>query len=99
MMLFAYGTLRRGAPMHGLIDGRARWVGPASASGRLIDLGAFPGLVPADAPGDLQRGLRGDWQAHPRFAAQKTQNLRSSGSAVCICANQRSLAPSGAQCL
>jgi gamma-glutamylcyclotransferase (GGCT)/AIG2-like uncharacterized protein YtfP len=56
MMLFAYGTLRRGAPMHGLIDGRARWVGPASAAGRLLDLGAFPGLVAATVPADRVQG-------------------------------------------
>jgi gamma-glutamylcyclotransferase (GGCT)/AIG2-like uncharacterized protein YtfP len=56
MMLFAYGTLRRGAPMHGLIEGRASWIGAASAAGRLVDLGAFPGLVPASAPGDRVRG-------------------------------------------
>ncbi len=45
LALFAYGTLRRGAPMPGLIEGRATWVGPADAPGRLVDLGAFPGLV------------------------------------------------------
>ena len=56
MMLFAYGTLRRGAPMHGLIEGRASWIGPASAAGRLVDLGAFPGLVPATARGERVHG-------------------------------------------
>jgi gamma-glutamylcyclotransferase (GGCT)/AIG2-like uncharacterized protein YtfP len=55
-MLFAYGTLRRGAPMHELIEGRATWLGPASAAGRLVDLGAFPGLVPAQRPGDRVHG-------------------------------------------
>ena len=54
--LFAYGTLRRGAPMHGLLEGRTTWIGPASAAGRLVDLGAFPGLVPAAAPGDRVQG-------------------------------------------
>jgi len=54
--LFAYGTLRRGAPMHGLLEGRATWIGPASIAGRLVDLGAFPGLVPAQAPGDRVHG-------------------------------------------
>ena len=56
MMLFAYGTLRRGAPMHGLIEGRATWIGSASAAGRLVDLGAFPGLVAAAGPADRVRG-------------------------------------------
>ena len=55
-ILFAYGTLRRGAPMHGLLEGRATWLGPASAAGRLVDLGAFPGLVPALSPSDRVRG-------------------------------------------
>lgn len=51
-LLFAYGTLRRGAPMHELLADRATWLGLASAAGRLVDLGAFPGLVPAQGPGD-----------------------------------------------
>jgi gamma-glutamylcyclotransferase (GGCT)/AIG2-like uncharacterized protein YtfP len=55
-MLFAYGTLRRGAPMHELLAGRATWLGPASAAGRLVDLGAFPGLVPAQEPADRVHG-------------------------------------------
>ncbi len=55
-VLFAYGTLRRGAPMHALLEGRTTWVGPASAAGRLVDLGAFPGLVPAQDPGDRVQG-------------------------------------------
>jgi gamma-glutamylcyclotransferase (GGCT)/AIG2-like uncharacterized protein YtfP len=55
-LLFAYGTLRRGAPMHKLIEGRVSWLGPASAAGCLVDLGAFPGLVPAQGPGDRVYG-------------------------------------------
>jgi gamma-glutamylcyclotransferase (GGCT)/AIG2-like uncharacterized protein YtfP len=55
-ILFAYGTLRRGAPMHGLLEGRVTWIGSASAAGRLVDLGAFPGLVPARGPGDRVLG-------------------------------------------
>lgn len=55
-ILFAYGTLRRGAPMHGLLEGRTDWLGSASVAGRLVDLGAFPGLVPPQAPGDRVHG-------------------------------------------
>ena len=55
-VLFAYGTLRRGAPMHGLLEGRTTWLGRASAAGRLLDLGAFPGLVPAQRPGEIVYG-------------------------------------------
>ena len=42
--------------MHALLEGRTTWLGPASAPGRLVDLGAFPGLVPAAAPGDRVHG-------------------------------------------
>ena len=55
-ILFAYGTLRRGAPMHGLLEGRTRWIGFASAAGSLVNLGAFPGLVPPRASGDRVQG-------------------------------------------
>ena len=55
-ILFAYGTLRRGAPMHGLIEGRTDWIGAASVAGRLVDLGAFPGLIPPQAPDDRVHG-------------------------------------------
>ena len=54
--LFAYGTLRRGAPMHGLLEERTTWIGPASVAGRLVDLGAFPGLVPPVVPTDRVHG-------------------------------------------
>jgi gamma-glutamylcyclotransferase (GGCT)/AIG2-like uncharacterized protein YtfP len=56
LQLFAYGTLRRGAPMHGMLAGRTTWLGPASVPGRLVDLGAFPGLVPAQAGDERVRG-------------------------------------------
>jgi gamma-glutamylcyclotransferase (GGCT)/AIG2-like uncharacterized protein YtfP len=56
LRLFVYGTLRRGAPMHGLIEGRATWLGRASTAGRLLDLGAFPGLVPAPGSGERVHG-------------------------------------------
>jgi gamma-glutamylcyclotransferase (GGCT)/AIG2-like uncharacterized protein YtfP len=55
-ILFAYGTLRRGAPMHGLLEGRTNWIGAASVAGRLVDLGAFPGLIEPQAPGDRVHG-------------------------------------------
>lgn len=54
--LFVYGTLRRGAPMHGLLQGRARWLGPAQVPGRLLDLGAFPALLPPSAAGERVHG-------------------------------------------
>jgi gamma-glutamylcyclotransferase (GGCT)/AIG2-like uncharacterized protein YtfP len=54
--LFLYGTLRRGAPMHALVEGRARYVGPAETEGRLVDLGAFPAFVAEAAPGECVKG-------------------------------------------
>lgn len=53
---FAYGTLRRGAPMHGLLADRARYVGAASAPGRLLDLGDFPALAGPARAGDRVAG-------------------------------------------
>jgi gamma-glutamylcyclotransferase (GGCT)/AIG2-like uncharacterized protein YtfP len=50
--LFVYGTLRRGAAppaLRELVEGW-RWLGDAWVSGRLYDLGAFPGAV-LDAAG------------------------------------------------
>ena len=44
-LLFAYGTLMRGYPLHGVLARRTTLVGPARVKGRLVDLGAYPGLV------------------------------------------------------
>ena len=54
--LFTYGTLRRGAPMHGLLDGHCHWIGAASAPGRLLDLGDFPALVAPRRKGERVQG-------------------------------------------
>lgn len=43
--LFVYGTLLSGFPLHGLLAGRAEYVGAGAVSGRLIDLGAYPAAV------------------------------------------------------
>lgn len=44
--LFVYGTLRRALrrPEASLLDG-AEWLGEGTVTGRLLDLGAYPGLV------------------------------------------------------
>jgi gamma-glutamylcyclotransferase (GGCT)/AIG2-like uncharacterized protein YtfP len=44
--LFTYGTLMRGLPLHGLLAGRAAFVGEGTVAARLIDLGRYPGAVP-----------------------------------------------------
>lgn len=72
--LFVYGTLLRGESRHpiverlGLLD-----LQPARSPGRLIDLGAYPGLLLADEPSDTVRGellrLRDLTQALPHLDA------------------------------
>ena len=44
--LFTYGTLMRGLPLHGLLAGRASFVGEGAIAARLIDLGRYPGAIP-----------------------------------------------------
>jgi len=44
-LLFAYGTLMRGLPLHHLIAGRAEFVAAGSIGGRLVDLGGHPGAL------------------------------------------------------
>ncbi len=46
-LFFAYGTLRRDAPMHALIGGVSRFLSEARFQGRLWDLGAYPGVTDA----------------------------------------------------
>lgn len=47
-LVFVYGTLRRGQPNHGWLEG-ARWLGAAQLDGvELHDLGPFPMAVPGE---------------------------------------------------
>ena len=57
--LFIYGTLMAvsGHPMAARLTGESRVLGPATAGGRLYDLGAYPGAVPVDSQGDRIHGL------------------------------------------
>ncbi len=48
-LLFAYGTLMRGLPLHYLIEERAEFVAAGSVGGRLVDLGRYPGALPEGA--------------------------------------------------
>ncbi|HEY7870501.1 MAG TPA: gamma-glutamylcyclotransferase family protein [Methylomirabilota bacterium] len=52
-LLFTYGTLMRGFPLHRLLEGRAEYLGEGRAAARIIDLGSYPGAVP-DAAGALR---------------------------------------------
>lgn len=46
-LLFVYGTLMGGFPLHCLLEGRAEYVGTGQVTARLLDLGAYPAAVPA----------------------------------------------------
>jgi gamma-glutamylcyclotransferase (GGCT)/AIG2-like uncharacterized protein YtfP len=45
-LVFVYGTLMRGLPLHHLIEGRCEFVGDGTARGCLLDLSEYPGAVP-----------------------------------------------------
>jgi gamma-glutamylcyclotransferase (GGCT)/AIG2-like uncharacterized protein YtfP len=48
----------RGFRLHGLLAGRARYVGRGQVKGRLVDLGSYPGALPdagASLHGELYR--------------------------------------------
>jgi len=58
--LFVYGTLRvgRNHPMAAFLAEHARFVAEGKASGRLVDLGSYPGMVESESsdvwvPGDV----------------------------------------------
>ncbi len=51
-LLFVYGTLMRGLPLHHLIAGRCEFVEEGTVTGRLLDLGRYPGAVP-EGPGTI----------------------------------------------
>ncbi len=46
-LLFVYGTLMRGFPLHALLEGRAELVGEGLAAGLLFDLGRYPAALPS----------------------------------------------------
>jgi gamma-glutamylcyclotransferase (GGCT)/AIG2-like uncharacterized protein YtfP len=56
--LFVYGTLRRDSshPMADFLARRGRWLTLAKTPGRLYDLGAYPGMLPAVADTDWVHG-------------------------------------------
>jgi gamma-glutamylcyclotransferase (GGCT)/AIG2-like uncharacterized protein YtfP len=44
-LLFVYGTLLRGFPLHALLEGRADSVGEGEVAGLLFDLGRYPAAL------------------------------------------------------
>jgi gamma-glutamylcyclotransferase (GGCT)/AIG2-like uncharacterized protein YtfP len=65
-LLFVYGTLMRGMPLHHVLAGMAH-VGDGRIAARLVDLGAYPGAVPAsdaEVRGEVYRIARAErWAA------------------------------------
>jgi gamma-glutamylcyclotransferase (GGCT)/AIG2-like uncharacterized protein YtfP len=45
LLLFVYGTLMRGFPLHALLEGRADSVGEGQVPGLLFDLGRYPAAL------------------------------------------------------
>ena len=56
--LFVYGTLRKGSshPMAAFLARNSRFVAEGKKPGRLLDLGAYPGMVEAESPADWVQG-------------------------------------------
>lgn len=56
-LLFVYGTLRRGFnnPWQQILENKGSWLGTATTSGYLFDLGPYPGAI-YDPEGDLITG-------------------------------------------
>ena len=44
-LLFVYGTLMRGFPLHRLLDGQAEYLGNGLVQGLLFDLGSYPAAL------------------------------------------------------
>lgn len=51
-LLFVYGTLMHGLPLHHLLADRCELLGTGTVRGRLLDLGRYPGAVP-EGPGTV----------------------------------------------
>ena len=47
-LLFVYGTLMRGYPLHALLEGRSALVGEGVVPGLLFDLGRYPAALPGE---------------------------------------------------
>jgi gamma-glutamylcyclotransferase (GGCT)/AIG2-like uncharacterized protein YtfP len=56
--LFVYGTLRKGSnhPMADFLARHARFVTEGKTPGRVVDLGAYPGMVEAESSKDWVQG-------------------------------------------
>jgi len=62
--VFVYGTLLRGERLNHLIQAaNPRWIAAARTPGRLVDLGAYPGLIPARRRGQWVAGEYVEFEA------------------------------------
>lgn len=53
VLLFAYGTLMRGLPLHFLIERRSEFIAGGSIGGDLVALGGYPGAL-SDGSGRIR---------------------------------------------
>jgi gamma-glutamylcyclotransferase (GGCT)/AIG2-like uncharacterized protein YtfP len=95
MLLFVYGTLRRGADNHGQLGG-ARWLGTARtrAAYELVDMGGYPALLEGgctavlgelyDVGNRLCRELDA-FEEVPSLYERKTVELDAEGQRLCRC--------------
>ena len=56
-LIFVYGTLRPGGSAEARMTGQGRWLGPATAMGRLYRISHYPGFVADTAGGVVQGAL------------------------------------------
>ena len=86
--LFVYGTLRRGGgrDLRDLIGVSPKFLGSATAAGRLYDLGSYPGMCEPSSPGERVAGelyqLGDVLTALPRVDAYEDQGCHPEDGAL-----------------
>lgn len=90
-LLFVYGTLMRGFPLHHVLAGGTACVGAGWIQGRLVDLGAYPAAVSdagARVHGELYRVTRAalwrvlDYAEGPQYDRRQTTVRLDGGGAA-----------------
>lgn len=89
-LLFVYGTLMHGCGNHRQLEG-AEYLGPAQIDGwQMLDLGAFPGIIPGDSTvrgelyvvGDEQLAALDRFEGCPRLYRRRSVTLWNNGVRV-----------------
>lgn len=75
--LFVYGTLMPGESNYGLIERHVRSARPGSIKGVLVDLGAFPALIPGDG---IVRGMLLELASEAIEITDRLEGYRHSGN-------------------